>query len=128
MRRLFAKAIEKVPTGLPFMVFIDINAPLEPETEAFDKQWQQDIRRWMDRFPTPTAENPDVYNALYVTNFSPHYEGRRLGPAWRVDGRPAALRSNTSGHRPDRDARSRLTAYHRVPEITESNATDAGLN
>ena len=84
VRRLFMSAIEKAPEGMPFMIFIDINAPLEPDAEGLDKEWVQDIRKWMDRFPAPTAEQPEAYNALYVTNFSPHYQGDDLarGGEW----------------------------------------------
>jgi hypothetical protein len=78
IRSLYKQAVEKAPGNLPFVVFIDVNAPLEPEAEGLDKQWMQDIRRWMERVPTPTAEEPDDYNALYVTNFAPHYQGDEL--------------------------------------------------
>lgn len=38
----------------------------------------------MGRMPAPTAQEPDIYNALYVTNFAPHYQGGELarGGEW----------------------------------------------
>jgi hypothetical protein len=87
--------VARAPERLPFVIFIDINAPLELEAEGLDKQWMQDIKRWMDRMPAPTAEEPDVYNALYVTNFTPHYQGG----GWRaaVNGRRSSR--STRGNR-----------------------------
>jgi hypothetical protein len=86
IRALYKAAVEKAPEGVPFVIFIDVNAPLQPEAEGLDKQWMQDIKRWMGRMPAPTAEEPDIYNALYVTNFAPHYQGDELagGGEWAV--------------------------------------------
>ena len=78
VRRLFTKALEKNVNGLPYFIFIDINAPADPEAEGFDRDWQQGIKTWMDRFPVPTVEEPAKYNGLYVTNFSPQYEGDQI--------------------------------------------------
>ena len=32
----------------------------------------------MNRLPAPTEEAPDVFNAAYVTNFSPHYDADEI--------------------------------------------------
>lgn len=84
IRSLYKQAVEKAPKDVPFVIFIDVNAPLEPGAEGLDKQWMQDIKRWMGRMPATTAEEPDVYNALYVTNFASHYQGGELasGGEW----------------------------------------------
>jgi hypothetical protein len=81
VRRLFVKAIEKAPDAMPYFVFIDINAPLDA---AVDERWKTDVQRWMHRLPTPTADEPDVFNAAYITNFSPHYDGDDIsrGGSW----------------------------------------------
>jgi hypothetical protein len=73
VRRLFRNAIDKAPDLIPYIVFIDINAPLN--VEGLDQRWQQGVQAWMNRLPQPTPEEPDAFNAFYVTNFSPHYEG-----------------------------------------------------
>jgi hypothetical protein len=119
VRRRFMEALEQAPDDMPLMIFIDINAPLEPEADGLSKQWMQDIKRWQDRLPTPTAAEPDAYNALYVTNFAPHYDGENLsrGGEW-LSIRPLytrnALHFDLTGmldHAIDK--------YQRVPEIAE---------
>ena len=78
VRRLFTKALEKNADGLPYFIFIDVNTPANPEAEGFDREWQRTIQAWMDRMPSPTEEAPAPYNALYVTNSSPQYDGDQL--------------------------------------------------
>ena len=118
VRRLFANAVEKAPKDLPFMVFIDVNAPLDP-TEPFEKEWQQQVKRWLGRFPAPTPAKPDVYNALVITNFSPHYDGDDLARR----GEWLAIWSNYVRNPIGLDFielfRIALDAYGRVPEIRE---------
>lgn len=80
VRGLFVKAVEKAPENIPFVIFIDINAPLDP-AEPFEKEWQQQVKTWLGRFREPTAETPDIYNALVITNFSPHYSRDDLAQA-----------------------------------------------
>jgi hypothetical protein len=81
VRRLFTKAVEKAPDDQPYLIFVDINAPSEAEGN-----WQADLQRRMNRMPAPTAAEPDVFNATYITNFSSHYDGddASSGGAWRV--------------------------------------------
>lgn len=117
IRGLYMAAVEKAPEDLPFIIFIDINAPLEPEAEGLDKQWMQNIKNWMGRLPVPTAEEPDVYNALYVTNFAPHYQGEQLAGR----GEWAVVKPFYSRHPLDFDLTGMLdhalNNYQRVPEI-----------
>ena len=98
-------------------MFIDINAPPEHEAEALDKQWLQDIKRWMDRLPTPTPEEPDSYNALYVTNFAPHYQGDELagGGEW-ASVKPLHVR-NPLGVNLTAMLDHALENYHRAPNV-----------
>jgi len=119
VRRRFMEALEQAPDDMPFMIFIDINAPLEPEAEGLDKQWIQDIRRWIERLPVPTAEEPDSYNALYVTNFAPHYQGDQLasGSEWAAV-KPLHSR-NPLGFDLTGMLDHALNNYHRVPEVAE---------
>jgi hypothetical protein len=74
-------AVEKAPDDEPCFVFIDINASREANAD-----WQADVQRWMNRLPAPTPETPDVFNATYITNFSPHYDADDAshGGAWLV--------------------------------------------
>jgi hypothetical protein len=118
IRALYKAAVEKAPEGLAFVIFIDVNAPLQLDAEGLDKQWMQDIKRWMGRMPAPTGEAPDTYNALYVTNFAPHYQGDTLAGRgeWAVI-KPFyvanPLESDLTGM-----IDHALNHYQRVPEIT----------
>lgn len=117
VRRLFTKALEKNANALPYFIFIDINAPADPETEGFERDWEKGIKAWMDRFPAATAEVPGSYNGLYVTNFSPQYDGDQLAlPGEWLGVRPAFVKSPM-----DFDLTARidyaLDRHQRVPEI-----------
>jgi len=81
VRRLFMNAVKKAPDDEPYFLFIDINASREANAD-----WHADVQRWMNRLPTPTAETPDVFNATYITNFSPHYDADDAshGGTWLV--------------------------------------------
>lgn len=81
VRQLFRKALDKAPTRTAYFIFIDINAPLDADT---DERWRTGIQRWMDRMPAPTDADPSAFNGLLVTNFSPHYAGDNItqGGSW----------------------------------------------
>jgi len=73
----------------------------------------------MSRLPAPTVEQPDVFNALYVTNFSPHYDGDDIsrGGSW-LEVTPRFVREPlTAGLWPA--LYSALNTYGRVPPISE---------
>jgi len=114
VRKLFTKALAKAPTGLPYFIFIDINAPREA-----DADWQQDIQRWMNRMPPPTPAQPEAFNATYVTNFSPHYDADSTGRggAWLVAWPPFAR--NGLQHDIQPELMQALNAYGRVPAFAE---------
>jgi hypothetical protein len=114
VRRLFTKAVEKAPTRRPYFIFIDINAPREA-----DADWQQDIQRWMNRMPTPTAAQPEAFNATYITNFSPQYDADSAGRggAWLAAWPPFAR--NGLQHDIQPELMQALNAYGRVPAFAE---------
>jgi hypothetical protein len=75
------------------------------------------LQRWMNRMPAPTAEEPDVFNATYITNFSSHYDGRRRQQRRRMARRLAEVRACTAQARLPTGARAgaeRLRARARV--------------
>ncbi len=74
VQRLLKKALEQNPGDRPFMIFIDLNSPITPEKEVKDKQWFEDIKNIIAGRGARTAENPDLYNAIIVTNYSYHYQ------------------------------------------------------
>ncbi|MFZ0977021.1 MAG: SEC-C domain-containing protein [Solirubrobacteraceae bacterium] len=114
VRRLFMNAIKKAPTNEAYFVFIDINAPREA-----DADWQADVQQWMNRLPAPTEEAPDVFNAAYVTNFSPHYDAGDIssGGTWLVVW-PRYTRVPLH-HDFQPDLLQALNAYGRVPAFAE---------
>ncbi len=84
IRNLIRKAMEKDSGGLPFLVFIDVNAPVEEFVPGVEPGWQREVRKMVGRMPEMTGEEPASFEALYVTNFSPHYQGDDLarGGEW----------------------------------------------
>jgi hypothetical protein len=117
VRRLFVKALEKGVEGMPYLIFIDVNAPAEPQAARFDKQWQKGVTNWMDRFPTPTLESPDAYNGLYVTNFSPQHDGSDLAlPGEWLSVRPLFVKTPAEFDLTGMLEHA-LNNYERVPEI-----------
>lgn len=73
VQQLFNKALKQNPKNKPFIIFIDMNAPLTPGIPTMKKPWLKDIQRMLDTYPQPTKEKPENYTALFITNFSPHY-------------------------------------------------------
>jgi hypothetical protein len=114
VRRLLVNAIEKAPTDNPYFVFIDINAPREADAE-----WQADLQKWMSRLPGPTEDAPDVFNATYVTNFSPHYDADNIcaDGTWLVVW-PRYVRVPLQ-HDFQPELMQALNAYGRVPAFVE---------
>jgi hypothetical protein len=117
VRRLFMRALKKMPESMPFMIFIDINVPVN--AAGLQGAWQRDVQRWMSRMTPPTAETPDAYNALYVTNFSPQYDGEAISSRgeWlavipRLAQEP--LNADLGG-----DLARALDGYGRVPALAE---------
>lgn len=75
--QLYHQALEKDELGkMPFMIFIDVNCPLTEGANTLEKRWGKSIQKITGR-TTPTASNPDPYNAVAFTNFSTHYEKER---------------------------------------------------
>lgn len=117
VRALFRKAVEKDVGNLPYLIFVDINAPIEDEAVGFDKEWVKGIRRWMDKLEKPTAENPDRYNGFFVTNFAPHYQGNDIArPGEWICVLPGYTVSALSDEFLDTIGHS-LNLFDRVPEI-----------
>jgi hypothetical protein len=74
VERLFKKALIQNPKDRPFIVFIDVNAPLTPSISIENKPWFKDIQTMMEKYPAPTLNKPEEYTGILFTNFSPHYD------------------------------------------------------
>jgi hypothetical protein len=74
MTGLFNSALQKETDNLPYMIFMDVNAPRDIGSKTEETRWFQDIQKMMDKYHMPTAEEPDIYNLICLTNYSHHYE------------------------------------------------------
>lgn len=74
---LINRALEKDPQDCAFMVFIDLNTPHVPGIPVQDRAWFYDVWDSMRSLPKPTTEHPDEFNAIFLTNFSYHWDGAR---------------------------------------------------
>lgn len=78
INQLYRRALEKKTDGLPLVVFIDVNSPTEAGQPVEQAQWFIDVQRSFESRPKPTPENPDKHSAMFVTNYSSHYQGNDI--------------------------------------------------
>lgn len=116
VRGLFEKALPKAPEGMPFLVFIDVNAYVESD-DGFEQQWRKDVQDWMESVHPGTEAGPDVYSGLALMNHAPHYQGDdiALGTQWTYVEPPHVRQPLDSDFAAM--LRTALDHYHRVPEI-----------
>lgn len=87
IEKLLRRACKQKPTGLPLLVFLDLNLPPEPGVPAPAKGWVNDVKGMLDRIGTPTPEKPDPFAAVFVTNFCQHYgwpDGKSYRGEWAM--------------------------------------------
>lgn len=71
--KLYRHALEQKQYGKPFIVFIDMNLPLSPDTHPNDNLWLKAITRMRDRAAFATKGRPSPTNSIVFTNYSYHY-------------------------------------------------------
>jgi hypothetical protein len=86
VQALFDDAKQQKPPCLPFLIFIDLNAPLGSTAAPIDAPWLEDLNACLDTHEATQGDRPDPFNALVVTNFSAHYAG-----AARIESKGVAL-------------------------------------
>lgn len=75
VQKLLNQARQKSEYGtMPFMIFVDVNAPIEPKENWMEIQWVKDILRAARQAVPVTAQSPDLCNATVFTNYSFHYQ------------------------------------------------------
>jgi hypothetical protein len=74
IQRLFNDALKKETDDLPYLIFIDVNAPTNIDPSIIRAKWFADVQKMFDHYDEPTVENPQSYNALFTTNYSYHYD------------------------------------------------------
>jgi hypothetical protein len=76
IRGLFQKALEQNPGGVPFVVFIDVNLPLTPQSSPLERIW---VKEAMKCFEERKFEGlPEQDSGLILSNIGWHYR-RDLG-------------------------------------------------
>ncbi|MFA6474227.1 MAG: SEC-C metal-binding domain-containing protein [Patescibacteria group bacterium] len=116
--RLIKSAMTQNPGDMPFMIFIDINCILTPGLNFPDKPWFMDIRNNVEELGEHDEKNPASENALYITNFSFHYQtDKEADPAEHV----AIIERFTKHPLPDMEIynllHNGLTHYGQVPNL-----------
>lgn len=77
INNLYKKALLKETDGLPLVIFIEVNSPAEAGQAVQESQWFADIRRSFESRPEASPQNPDKHTAIFVTNYSSHYQGNQ---------------------------------------------------
>ena len=71
IRALFQEALEQNPGGVPFVVFIDVNLPLTPQTPPLERTW---VKEAMQCFVERKSEGlPEQDSGLILSNIGWHY-------------------------------------------------------
>jgi len=73
LENLVRQAKKQRPSGLPFLIFVDLNLPASPGVKVEERPWMRDAKIVIDRLGPVSAESPDPFSALVLTNFSFHY-------------------------------------------------------
>lgn len=84
---LVRNALKKRPVDTPFVIFLDVNFPPSPDVPVLEKAWINDIKGVLSLLGTPTADTPDRFSLLVVTNFAYHLgaeDARVPQPEWTL--------------------------------------------
>jgi hypothetical protein len=77
VEHLIDHALEQDPGTRPFFVFIDLNVPLIPGIPVNERAWYHDVWEFMQSMQAPTADRPDSWTAIFLTNFAYHWFGSK---------------------------------------------------
>jgi hypothetical protein len=74
VRKKIREATKQRSPDLPFVIFIDVNAPTRPDLAVFSKPWTVDLKEAiLQTNRNPSEDNPDLYSLIVATNFAHHY-------------------------------------------------------
>lgn len=71
IRGLFQEALEQNPGGIPFLVFIDVNVPLAPQTPPLERTWVKEAMKCFDERKREGL--PEQDSGLILSNVGWHY-------------------------------------------------------
>jgi hypothetical protein len=75
---LLDDALEKAPAKLPFVIFIDLNAPTTPGVPVREKPWWDELRETI--YSRCDSDDADSFNAIIVTNWADHCRPEESAP------------------------------------------------
>jgi hypothetical protein len=78
--RLISEALQKDCRGLPYIVLVDVNAPMIRGSHHVDQEWFQDAWRCFGPHSEHRRKRLAKINALWLVNFARHYAGDNLAP------------------------------------------------
>ncbi len=73
LENLIRQAKKQRPSGMPFLIFVDLNLPSSIGLKIDERPWLRDAKLVIDRIGPASIESPDPFSALILTNFSFHY-------------------------------------------------------
>lgn len=68
------EAKKQRPAGMPFLIFVDMNFPLSPDTHPDERPWARGLKAALERLDPPSPSSPDFFNCIVVTNFAHYYD------------------------------------------------------
>jgi hypothetical protein len=71
IRGLFQEALEQNPGQVPFVVFIDVNRPLTPQTPPLERTWVKEAMKCFEERESESLTEPDT--GLILSNIGWHY-------------------------------------------------------
>ena len=78
IRGLFQEALEQNPGQVPFVVFIDVNLPLTPQTPPLERVWVREAKECFDERKSDGL--PDKDSCLILSNIGWHYRREAGSP------------------------------------------------
>lgn len=72
----------------PLLIFIDVNTKPEIGVRTEQTTWYREVKKHIDEQPESTAEAPEKYSAVFITNYASHYWGEDLS---RLDEPPLTV-------------------------------------
>jgi hypothetical protein len=66
------EAVSQAPDGTAFIAFVDLNSPSTPDQPIFAKPWANGVKQVLDK--VFEQDEQKICNAIFVTNYSYHYQ------------------------------------------------------
>lgn len=77
VRDLLENAVSQAPRDMPFLIFIDVNVPIDETLTGAELPWMQDVRGMIQRQSDAFPDEPNPWNGIVFTNYAFHYATER---------------------------------------------------